>query len=98
VVGDRSRADNKIHYPLHPLRNAEVGKAHWDEIDRTKNPDRPPLGPHDGLPDLWRRQLGEGPVLRVRPLQENDFESILTYWSKAHEQDLARMGCDQKKL
>lgn len=42
VVGEHKRADNKVHYPLHPHRAAEIGEQHW-----TDWPARP-LGPHDG--------------------------------------------------
>lgn len=48
VVGDTNRADNQIHYPLHPKRNAEVGAMHWADA-----PERPLAG-HDGLPDKQR--------------------------------------------
>lgn len=44
VVGERKRADNQVHYPLHPARNAAIGDLHWtDWPERT-------LGPHDGRP------------------------------------------------
>jgi uncharacterized cupin superfamily protein len=44
VVGEASRDRARIHYPLHPKRNAEIGKRHWkDRPERT-------LGPHDGKP------------------------------------------------
>jgi uncharacterized cupin superfamily protein len=50
VVGEKSRPGCRIHYPLHPVRNAEIGARHWQ--------DRPvrPLGSHDGLPDRLRDQ------------------------------------------
>ena len=48
VVGEASRQRSRIHYPLHPKRNAEIGERHWTDI-----PERP-LGPHDGLPDKAR--------------------------------------------
>lgn len=44
VVGDRSRKDNKIFYPLHNKRNEELGDRYW-----TDHPKRP-MGGHDGLP------------------------------------------------
>ena len=47
VVGDRSRADNKIVYPINPERKA--GRDDWWE----DAPDRP-LGGHDGLSDKRR--------------------------------------------
>lgn len=51
VVGDCNRADNQIHYPCHPARNAEIGALHWD------NAPARPLGSHDGLPDALRASL-----------------------------------------
>ncbi|MFP4004902.1 MAG: cupin domain-containing protein [Alphaproteobacteria bacterium] len=47
VVGEKLRG--KVHYPLHPERNAEIGDQHWKD----GRPERP-LGPHDGLPDRQR--------------------------------------------
>lgn len=44
VVGEHRRPDNKIHYPLHAARNAEIGERHWKDHPEL------PLGPHDGLP------------------------------------------------
>ncbi len=50
VVGEASKADNKVFYPLHPKRNEEIQKNNflWE--------DRPPreLGAHDGMPDALR--------------------------------------------
>jgi uncharacterized cupin superfamily protein len=48
VVGDTRRADNQVHYPLHPARNASIGEQWW-----ASHPERP-LGGHDGLPDALR--------------------------------------------
>ncbi|GAB3251443.1 cupin domain-containing protein [Chitinimonas naiadis] len=45
VVGDTNRADNRIRYPLHPKRNAEVGDMLWADMPARI------LGPHNGLPD-----------------------------------------------
>jgi uncharacterized cupin superfamily protein len=49
VVGEASRRSSRIHYPLHPARNREIGDRFWD--------DYPPraLGSHDGLPDKKRK-------------------------------------------
>jgi uncharacterized cupin superfamily protein len=48
VGGERSRDDNRCHYPLHPRRNAEIGDDHWhDAPTRLK-------GDHDGMPDALR--------------------------------------------
>ena len=48
VVGEASRMRSRIHYPMHPKRNEEIGDRHW-KIDPPR-----PLGPHDGLPDRLR--------------------------------------------
>jgi uncharacterized cupin superfamily protein len=57
VGGERDKPDNRIAYPLHPQRRADMP---WS---RTWS-DRParPLGPHDGLPDVVRARTrgGEG--------------------------------------
>jgi uncharacterized cupin superfamily protein len=50
VVGEASRRRSRIHYPMHPKRNEEIGLRHW-KIDPPR-----PLGPHDGLPDALRRK------------------------------------------
>ncbi len=51
-VGDTDRADNHIHYALHPERNRFIGERHWDTV-----PERE-LGDHDGLPDQLRERNG----------------------------------------
>jgi uncharacterized cupin superfamily protein len=43
VVGEASRRRFKVHYPLHPKRNAELGEQWWSDA-----PARP-LGPYDAL-------------------------------------------------
>ena len=50
VVGEPSRIRSRVHYPLHPKRNEEIGERHWKI-----NPPRP-VGPHDGLPDASRKK------------------------------------------
>ena len=53
VGGDADRADNRIHYPLHPQRRKDLPEAYWwDDV-----PERP-LGPHDGVPDRLRKTHG----------------------------------------
>ncbi len=51
-VGDRDRADNRIHYALHPEYNRQIGARHWDDVPERK------LGAHDGLPDRLRERNG----------------------------------------
>jgi uncharacterized cupin superfamily protein len=48
VVGEASRQRARINYPLHPKRNAEIGKRHWKDAPQSE------LGPHDGVPDKLR--------------------------------------------
>ncbi len=52
VVGEHKRADNKVHYPLHPKANADVGQYHWADAPTTLK------GDHDGLPDRLRETDG----------------------------------------
>ena len=47
VVGESSRADNRIYYPLNPEQRP-LRKDWWD------NAPKHPLGPHDGRPDAKR--------------------------------------------
>jgi uncharacterized cupin superfamily protein len=47
VVGERSKAENRIVYPLNPDRKA-LREDWWDDYPRRT------LGPHDGLPDQVR--------------------------------------------
>jgi uncharacterized cupin superfamily protein len=51
VGGEADKPDNRITYPLHPQRRADMPWSHWWD-------DAPahPLGPHDGKPDLLRRK------------------------------------------
>lgn len=53
VVGDTKRDDNKVNYPLHPQRNAQIGAQWWAD-----HPERH-LGEHDGLPDAQRAPSGQ---------------------------------------
>jgi uncharacterized cupin superfamily protein len=48
VVGEASRLRNRIDYPLHPKRNAEIGERHWKDKPARE------LGPHNGQPDKPR--------------------------------------------
>ncbi len=52
VVGECKRADNKVIYPLHAKRNAEIGELYWDGAPAA------PLAGHDGLPDALRNSNG----------------------------------------
>ena len=52
VVGERSRADNRYHYPLHPARNQAISEHWWKDVPARQQ------GPHDGLPDALRESNG----------------------------------------
>lgn len=49
VVGEASKPNGKVHYPLHPDRNEQIGERHWKESRPRRQ-----LGTHDGLPDRAR--------------------------------------------
>lgn len=52
VGGEATKADNRIYYPLHPGRKADIPASEWwGDIPLA------PQGPHDGLPDRLR-ELG----------------------------------------
>lgn len=54
VVGEKTKPENRIVYPLHPHRRP-LREDWWDDA-----PERT-LGPHDGLPDLVRdAKVGKG--------------------------------------
>lgn len=48
VIGERSKPENRVNYPLHPERNSEMGAAFWADSPARE------LGPHDGQPDRLR--------------------------------------------
>jgi uncharacterized cupin superfamily protein len=50
VVGEASKPENRIVYPLNPESKA-VRDDWWDDAPKR------PLGPHDGLPDALRERL-----------------------------------------
>jgi len=48
VVGEASRKRSRLHYPMPPRRNEEIGELHWKDMPKRA------LGPHDGVPDKPR--------------------------------------------
>ena len=50
VVGEATKKSNRIIYPLHPERNAQVAELLWREAPNRQ------LGAHDGLPDRHRER------------------------------------------
>jgi uncharacterized cupin superfamily protein len=49
VGGERTKPDNRIFYPLHPHRRAQMPWSRWWEDVPLR-----PQGPHDGLPEAQR--------------------------------------------
>ena len=48
-VGDTDRADNHIHYAVHPERNRFIGARHWDAVpERERLTVTLALGPREG--------------------------------------------------
>lgn len=45
VVGEASRQRARVHYPMHPKRNAEIGTRHWKSVPQRD------MGPHNGEPN-----------------------------------------------
>jgi len=51
VGGEASRRDNRICYPMHPQRRAQLPWIEWwDDIPKRR------FGTHDGMPDALRRR------------------------------------------
>ena len=52
VGGEAPKPGSRIFYPLNPSRKADMAVSDWwDDVPQRA------LGPHDGLPDLLRRQV-----------------------------------------
>ena len=48
VIGEASKAENRLYYPMNPSRKAQLGERWWSDVPKRE------LGPHDGLPDAQR--------------------------------------------
>lgn len=74
VVGEASHPSHRVHYPLHPDRNAAIGDGHWKDA-----PARP-LGPHPGTPARASQSLVsptlETERLILRPVRVDDAAAI----------------------
>lgn len=56
VVGEASKKENKIYYPLSPSRREQCKDSWWHDIPKHNH------GPHDGLPDKLRGSEALGPL------------------------------------
>lgn len=54
VVGESSKKENQIYYPLHPIRREQCLDSWWHSVPK------PNLGPHDGLPEKLRSSQSLG--------------------------------------
>lgn len=71
VVGEASRPDNRIFYPLNPEREA-LRPDWWDDVPRR------PQGPHDGLTEQRRARItraGSAGVTATALLDPSDGDS-----------------------
>lgn len=74
VVGERSKPNHGVFYPLHPDHQAILGERDWTDAPKR------PLGPHDGKPTH-----AGGPAhpvldtlrLRLRPVRPSDAQAYL---------------------
>lgn len=56
VVGETSKKENKIYYPLHPSRREQCRDSWWNDVPKHDH------GSHDGLPDRLRGSEALGPL------------------------------------
>lgn len=56
VVGETSKKENKIYYPLNPSRREPCKDSWWHDVPKHDH------GPHDGLPDRLRGSETLGPL------------------------------------
>jgi hypothetical protein len=56
VVGEASKKENKIYYPLNPSRRIQCKDFWWNDVPMHQ------YGPHDGLPDKLRGSEALGPL------------------------------------
>ncbi len=79
VVGEASKKDSKIYYPLNPSRREQCVDSWWHQVPKQN------LGHHDGLPDQLRGSESLGPINfigEINPddiLDENLLNQIETY-------------------
>lgn len=95
VVGEASKKENKIYYPLSPSRREQCKDTWWNDIPKHNH------GPHDGLPDKLRGTEALGPLnytgeVIVESLQDKSVLELLeTYKIKSRR---AEMPNEQVKV
>ncbi len=77
VGGEKSKAENKIYYPMHPERNEKMKEKGWF----WENPPKQVMGSHNGEIKLFEiPQIKiETPRLILRTLNLSDAQSIFEY-------------------
>lgn len=95
VVGEASKKENKIYYPLNPARREQCKDTWWNDIPKHDH------GPHDGLPDKLRGSEALGPLnytgeIIVESLEDKSVLTLLeTYKIKSRR---AEMPNEQVKV
>lgn len=79
VVGDTSRPDNQVYYPLHPKRNQEIGDLFWMDAPQRQ------LGPHDGTPsqaiaDASSIKMNVAPEFHLTEIRPTDRAAYLEHF------------------
>ncbi len=88
VVGEASKKENKIYYPLNPSRREQCKDSWWHDIPKHDH------GPHDGLPDKLRGSEALGPLnftgeIIVESLKDNAvLKELETYRIKSRHADM----------
>jgi uncharacterized cupin superfamily protein/RimJ/RimL family protein N-acetyltransferase len=89
VVGEASKKENKIYYPLNPSRREQCKDTWWNDVPKHDH------GPHDGLPDKLRESGPLGPLnytgeIIVESLQDKSVLELLeTYRIKSRRADMS---------
>lgn len=90
VVGEASKKENRIYYPLHPSRRAQCKDSWWHDVPKHNH------GPHDGLPDKLRGSEALGPFnytgeIIVESLQNKDvLASLEPFRIKSRKVEMAK--------
>lgn len=88
VVGEASKKENKIYYPLNPSRREQCKDTWWNDIPKHDH------GPHDGLPDKLRGSEALGPLnytgeIIVESLEDRSIlTSLETYKIKSRSAEM----------
>jgi uncharacterized cupin superfamily protein len=88
VVGEKSKKESKIYYPLHPHRREQCKDSWWNDVPKHD------LGSHDGLPDKLRGSEALAPLnftgeIIVESLKDSAvLKELETYRIKSRRADI----------